>query len=155
MSSAGDRAMSILCAVVPCTSVFFIASGSRTAVLAAISGNALLTVLKFGAAFVGHSASMMNEAIHSLVDTLNQVFLYLGLHFGSRPPDRQYAFGHGQKSICGTYGALSACSQSDADWVWPMPGMHGRNWTSRHCQGSCCSPGLGPSMLSGCRWLCS
>ena len=47
---------------------FFMASGSRTAVLAAISGNALLTVLKFGAAFVGHSASMMNEAIHSLVD---------------------------------------------------------------------------------------
>ena len=76
---------------------FFMASGSRTAVLAAISGNALLTVLKFGAAFVGHSASMMNEAIHSLVDTLNQVFLYLGLHFGSRPPDRQYAFRHGQK----------------------------------------------------------
>ena len=72
-------------------------SGSRTAVLAAISGNALLTVLKFGAAFVGHSASMMNEAVHSLVDTLNQVFLYLGLHFGSKPPDRQYAFGHGQK----------------------------------------------------------
>jgi len=76
---------------------FIMTSGSRTAVLAAISGNTLLTVLKFGAAFVGHSASMMNEAIHSLVDTLNQVFLYLGLHFGSKPPDRQYAFGHGQK----------------------------------------------------------
>jgi cation diffusion facilitator family transporter len=72
-------------------------SDSRTAVLAAISGNAVLTVLKFGAALVGHSASMMNEAVHSLVDTLNQIFLYLGLHFGSKPPDRQYAFGHGQK----------------------------------------------------------
>jgi zinc transporter 9 len=73
------------------------ASGSRTAVLAAICGNALLTVLKFGAASVGQSASMTNEAVHSLVDTLNQVFLYLGLHFGSKPPDQQYAFGHGQK----------------------------------------------------------
>ena len=72
-------------------------SDSRTAVLAAITGNALLTVLKFGTALVGHSASMMNEAVHSLVDTLNQIFLYLGLHFGSKPPDRQYAFGHGQK----------------------------------------------------------
>ena len=70
---------------------------SRTAVLAAISGNALLTVLKSGAALVGHSAAMMNEAVHSLLDTLNQIFLYLGLHFGSKPPDRQYAFGHGQK----------------------------------------------------------
>ena len=72
-------------------------SGSKTAVLAAIGGNAFLTVLKFGAAFVGHSASMMNEAVHSLVDTLNQVFLNLGLHFGSKPPDQHYAFGHGQK----------------------------------------------------------
>jgi zinc transporter 9 len=72
-------------------------SDSKTAVLAAISGNALLTVLKFGVALVGHSASMMNEAVHSLVDTLNQIFLYLGLHFGSKPPDRKYAFGHGQK----------------------------------------------------------
>ena len=47
-------------------------SGSRTGVLAAITGNALLTVLKFGAAVVGHSASMMNEAVHSLVDTLKR-----------------------------------------------------------------------------------
>ena len=95
---------------------FLMTSGSRTAVLAAISGNALLTVLKFGAALVGHSASMMNEAVHSLVDTLNQIFLYLGLHFGSKPPDRQYAFGHGQKNIYGICGVLSVCSQSDAGW---------------------------------------
>ena len=47
-------------------------SDSRTAVLAAISGNALLTVLKFSTACAGNSASMMNEAVHSLVDTLKR-----------------------------------------------------------------------------------
>ena len=73
------------------------ASASRTAVVAAIAGNTMLAVLKFGAALVTHSASMMNEAVHSFVDTLNQVFLLLGLHFSSKPADQRYAFGHGQK----------------------------------------------------------
>ena len=69
------------------------AQGSRKAVLYAIFGNATVTVLKFGAAFATHSAAMMNEAVHSLMDTLNQVFLLMGLVRGGRPADRQYAFG--------------------------------------------------------------
>jgi len=78
--------------------------GSRKAVLTAIVVNAVLTVLKFIAALVSHSASMMNEAIHSLMDTLNQGFLFIGLKAAERPPDERYAFGHGQKSTCGTCG---------------------------------------------------
>lgn len=73
------------------------AQGSRKAVIYAIFGNATVTVLKFGAAFATHSAAMMNEAVHSLMDTLNQLFLLMGLVRGGRPADRQYAFGHGQK----------------------------------------------------------
>ena len=73
------------------------AQGSKKAVLYAIFGNATVTVLKFGAAFITHSAAMMNEAVHSLMDTLNQVFLLMGLIRGGRPADQQYAFGHGQK----------------------------------------------------------
>lgn len=73
------------------------AQGSKKAVLYAIVGNAILTVLKFGAAAVTHSAAMMNEAVHSLMDTANQIFLLMGLVRGGRPADRQYAFGHGQK----------------------------------------------------------
>lgn len=72
-------------------------ASSKKAVVSAIMGNSVLTVLKFGAAFVTHSASMMNEAVHSLMDTLNQVFLLAGLIQGEKPADRQYAFGHGQK----------------------------------------------------------
>ena len=72
-------------------------SSSKTAVTAAIIGNAGLTVLKFGAAVVSHSPSMMNEAIHSLMDTANQIFLLLGLRAAARGSDQLYAFGHGQK----------------------------------------------------------
>ena len=70
---------------------------SKKVVLIAICGNAVLTILKFTVAVPTHSAAMMNEAIHSLMDTLNQLFLLMGLKSGSRPADRRYAFGHGQK----------------------------------------------------------
>ena len=72
-------------------------ASSKKAVVSAILGNSVVTVLKFGAAFVTHSASMMNEAVHSLMDTLNQIFLLTGLVQGEKPADSQYAFGHGQK----------------------------------------------------------
>lgn len=73
------------------------ASGSKTSVIMAITGNSVVTVLKFSAAAVTHSASMMNEAVHSLMDTINQVFLLMGLKSGGRPSDARHAFGHGQK----------------------------------------------------------
>ena len=73
------------------------AQGSKKAVLYAICVNAMITVLKGIAALVTHSAAMMNEAVHSLMDTLNQIFLLIGLKRGAQPADRQYAFGHGQK----------------------------------------------------------
>jgi len=71
--------------------------GSSKAVITALVANAILTVLKFIAAFLTHSASMMNEAIHSMMDSLNQGFLLIGLKVGARPADTEYAFGHGQK----------------------------------------------------------
>ena len=73
------------------------AHASKKAVVYAIFGNGFVTALKFGAATVTHSAAMMNEAVHSLMDTLNQVFLLIGLIRGGRPADKQFAFGHGQK----------------------------------------------------------
>ncbi len=73
------------------------ATSSKKAVLYAIVVNAVITVLKFIAAYVTHSAAMMNEAVHSLMDTINQLFLLTGLIRGSKPADEKYAFGHGQK----------------------------------------------------------
>ena len=73
------------------------AHGSSKAVITALIANAVLTALKFGAAILTHSASMMNEAIHSLMDSLNQCFLLIGLKVAEAPADADYAFGHGQK----------------------------------------------------------
>ncbi len=71
--------------------------GSKKAVITAIIANSIVTVIKFMAAMVGGSAAMMNEAVHSLMDSLNQGFLFLGLREAERPADKNYAFGHGQK----------------------------------------------------------
>jgi solute carrier family 30 (zinc transporter), member 9 len=73
------------------------AHGSKKAVVTAIMANSIVTVIKFFAALVSGSAAMMNESVHSLMDSLNQAFLYQGLREAERPADDRFAFGHGQK----------------------------------------------------------
>jgi cation diffusion facilitator family transporter len=69
---------------------------SRTAVAAALLGNASLAVLKGVSAAVTGSAAMLAETFHSIADTGNQGLLFLGLRLASRPPDRKHPFGHGR-----------------------------------------------------------
>jgi cation diffusion facilitator family transporter len=67
------------------------------AVLAALVANALITVLKFVAAVITGSSGMMAEALHSLADTTNQIFLLLGLRFYKRPASEKHPFGYGKE----------------------------------------------------------
>jgi hypothetical protein len=56
--------------------------GSTTVVYAALGGNLAIAVTKFGAALYTGSSAMFTEALHSLVDTVDQ-----GADSdGSRPP---------------------------------------------------------------------
>lgn len=67
------------------------------AVLGALFANGLITVLKFIAAVITGSSGMMAEALHSLADTTNQVFLLLGLRFYKRPASAKHPFGYGKE----------------------------------------------------------
>ena len=67
------------------------------AVLGALVANGIITILKFAAAVVTGSAGMMAEALHSLADTTNQVFLLLGLRFYKRPASQKHPFGYGKE----------------------------------------------------------
>jgi cation diffusion facilitator family transporter len=67
------------------------------AVLGALFANGLITVLKFMAAVITGSTGMMAEALHSLADTTNQVFLLLGLRFYKRPASDKHPFGYGME----------------------------------------------------------
>lgn len=69
---------------------------SKTAVMAALFGNAALAVMKGIAAASTGSAAMLAETFHSVADTGNQVLLFLGMRLSERPPDRVHGFGHGK-----------------------------------------------------------
>ena len=74
------------------------ASESKTAVVAALVGNAALVLLKAVTAALTGSAAMLAETFHSLADTGNQILLAVGMRLSERPPDRAHPFGYGMNT---------------------------------------------------------
>jgi cation diffusion facilitator family transporter len=72
-------------------------SDAHVAVWAALAGNLLVSAAKFIAAVLTGSAAMLSEAVHSLVDTVNELLLLYGIARSARPPDRAHPFGHGRE----------------------------------------------------------
>ena len=62
----------------------------------ALSGNLLITTLKFAAYSSSGSLAMWSEAIHSLVDSGNQALLLIGLRDVGRLGDSKHAYGYGK-----------------------------------------------------------
>ena len=71
--------------------------GTTGVVLAALSANLGIAVVKLGAALFTGSAVMLAEGIHSLVDTANQGLLLLGIRRSKQPPDDKHPFGYGRE----------------------------------------------------------
>ena len=67
------------------------------AVLGALFANGVIAILKLIAAIMTGSSGMMAEALHSVADTTNQVFLLLGLRFFKRPASKKHPFGYGKE----------------------------------------------------------
>lgn len=73
------------------------ASSSKKVILAALTGNGLIALTKFAAAFITGSSAIFSEGVHSVVDTGNQILLLYGLRQSKKPADKQFPFGHGKE----------------------------------------------------------
>lgn len=70
------------------------AGGSQSVVIKALVANFGIAIAKFVAASISRSASMLAEAVHSLADSGNQIFLLLGMRRAQRVEDAHHEFGY-------------------------------------------------------------
>ncbi len=76
-------------------------------VIAALSGNFILTLAKFFGFAISGSAALFSEAIHSLADTMNQGLLLVGIKRSERVADNEHSYGYGHERFI--WALISAC----------------------------------------------
>jgi cation diffusion facilitator family transporter len=67
-------------------------------VLLAGAANLAIAVAKAIAGVISHSSAMLSEAAHSVADTVTELFLFIALKRGERPPDARHPFGYGRET---------------------------------------------------------
>jgi cation diffusion facilitator family transporter len=72
-------------------------SPSKHVVFAALAGNFLVAFTKAGAAAWTGSSAMLSEAVHSFVDTGNQILLLYGMRRATRQADPEHPIGYGRE----------------------------------------------------------
>ena len=102
------------------------------------AANVLLTVFKFVAGIVGHSAAMTADAVHSLSDLLTDAIVLVFVRISGKPEDCGHDYGHGKFETLATtiIGLALAAVAVGIGWkaiesmlVWyhggtlPAPGM--------------------------------
>ncbi|MGN6525523.1 MAG: cation diffusion facilitator family transporter [Burkholderiaceae bacterium] len=70
---------------------------ARSAVWAALAGNVLVAATKAGAAAFTGSAAMLSEAVHSFVDTGNELLLLYGMRRARKRADPDHPAGYGRE----------------------------------------------------------
>ena len=70
--------------------------------LAGSAVNIVLLVFKFVAGFLGGSAAMIADAVHSLSDFITDVIVLLFVKLSSKPEDSDHAYGHGKYETLAT-----------------------------------------------------
>ena len=72
-------------------------TSSKQVVVAALVGNLLVAFTKAGAAAWTGSSAMLSEAVHSFVDTGNEMLLLYGMRRAARRADAEHPIGYGRE----------------------------------------------------------
>ena len=75
-------------------------SGGESAGTVIVAGiaNLAIAVAKLIGGLISHSSAMLSEAAHSVADTVTEVFLFIALKRGEKPPDEKHPFGYGRET---------------------------------------------------------
>lgn len=112
-------------------------SESKRIVHLALAGNVVITTAKMACWISTGSSAMLSEAIHSLVDCGNQVFLLVGLRGADSKPDKNHQYGYGKSvyfwslvSALGTFwcGAGISGWNSLGELINPSVNSHAMGW---------------------------
>ena len=64
--------------------------------------NVVLLIFKFVAGFVGHSAAMVADAVHSLSDFVTDIIVLVFVRISGKPKDKSHDYGHGKYETLAT-----------------------------------------------------
>ncbi|HEY0245665.1 MAG TPA: cation transporter, partial [Mucilaginibacter sp.] len=72
-------------------------ASSKASIYSALAANLLIAITKFIAGGISNSAAMIAEGVHSVVDTVNELLLLLGLRLSKKKPDKYHPLGYGRE----------------------------------------------------------
>jgi zinc transporter 9 len=77
-------------------------------VFAALTGNVFIMIIKWVGFFATGSGALFSEAVHSVADVFNQIFLMVGIKKSQRPSDEDFHYGYSNERFF--WALISACS---------------------------------------------
>ncbi|TWR31478.1 cation diffusion facilitator family transporter [Mucilaginibacter pallidiroseus] len=72
-------------------------ASTKTSIYSALIANLLIAITKFIAGGITNSGAMLAEGVHSVVDTVNELLLLLGISRSKKPADASHPFGYGKE----------------------------------------------------------
>src|ERR1700732_2105972 len=81
---------------------------SERTILIALFANIVIAVAKLIGGLVSGSTGMLAEAAHSAADSVNEIFLAVGVHRDRQPADPKHPLGHGRERFLWAFMAIAS-----------------------------------------------